>query len=365
VAALEQLLLGAEMTDPSEISRTLALLDDVRLLTLGGDDLEEILLGIVERLVVCLPNTTVTLFGFDETGVLTEWASAGDRPFETGKSDRVEFPIQADDIIYGLLRLERRGLSFSHDERRLVSIAAGFATGAFMRMDMAVRRPARGHAKDPPSNGWMEGHAISTSAEAIHRIRNILAVIRGIARRTAERTTSVEDYAAQLDGRISALARVQTALIARKGDCTDLAALIDDEMLSHSINTERLNVNGPRVSLKVKAAEVLGLTVHELAENSIKYGALSAKNGKISVNWWIDKANEPGQLRLRWIETGVPIVSVAPRVMGFGHELIHRTLPYELAAKTAIDFKPGEFRCDLAIPLSSKVIASDAHRDIN
>ena len=151
-------------------------------------------------------------------------------------------------------------------------------------------------------------------------------------------------------------------MITGRGSTTDLAALIDDEMLTHSIEPDRLHMGGPRVGLRIKAAEVIGLTVHELAENAIKYGALSGKTGRLSVNWWIDRTRAPGELYLRWEETGVPIVSAAPRAVGFGHELIHRTLPYELAAKTTVDFRPGGFRCDLAIPLSNKVVFSDGRR---
>jgi PAS domain S-box-containing protein len=53
-------------------------------------------------------------------------------------------------------------------------------------------------------------------AELQHRVRNILAVVRSIAHRTADTSDTVEDYAMHLDGRINALARTQT-LVARSG----------------------------------------------------------------------------------------------------------------------------------------------------
>lgn len=47
------------------------------------------------------------------------------------------------------------------------------------------------------------------------------------------------------------------------------------------------------------------LTLHELATNAVKYGALSAANGRVDLKWSHDWG---GQLHLRWTETGGPKV---------------------------------------------------------
>jgi two-component system CheB/CheR fusion protein len=153
---------------------------------------------------------------------------------------------------------------------------------------------------------------------------------------------------------------VQTALITSQSQSTDLGTLIDDEMVAHSIRDDRFRTQGPRIPLRAKTAETLGLTVHELVENAIKFGALSARDGRVDVIWWIEEEVQPKQLKFEWVESGVPILSTAPRVKGFGHELIERTLPYELAAKTSLDFQPGGFRCALTFLLNDRVISSDA-----
>src|SRR5205085_4037190 len=46
-------------------------------------------------------------------------------------------------------------------------------------------------------------------AELQHRVRNTLSVVRSIARRSAETSSTVEEYAAHLDGRLNAFARTQ------------------------------------------------------------------------------------------------------------------------------------------------------------
>jgi two-component sensor histidine kinase len=195
-----------------------------------------------------------------------------------------------------------------------------------------------------------------------HRIRNILSVIRVIARRTAERSESVEDYAAQLESRISALARVQTGMIADPNAGVDFGMLVSEEMLAHSVKGDKVTARGPRVKLWSKAAETLALAIHELTENAIKYGALSAKSGRIDISWRVDSEANPSRLELEWCEFGVPVVASAPRRRGFGHELIERTLPYELAATTSIDFLPGGIRCAVTLPLARRPPSAEFHR---
>jgi len=55
-------------------------------------------------------------------------------------------------------------------------------------------------------------HRQRLHAELQHRVRNTLAVIRSIVRRTAESSETVEDFATHLDGRIDAFSRVQLAV---------------------------------------------------------------------------------------------------------------------------------------------------------
>jgi two-component sensor histidine kinase len=205
---------------------------------------------------------------------------------------------------------------------------------------------------------WKSSRSPFGHPDLPHRIRNILSVIRVIARRTAERSESVEDYAAQLESRINALARVQTGMMTDPQAGVDLGMLITDELLAHSIKGEQVKARGPRIKLGTKAAETLALAIHELTENAIKYGALSAKSGQVDITWRIDTDTAPARLEFEWREFGVSIVGSAPRRRGFGHELIERTLPYELAAATSIDFRPGGIRCSVAIPLASRTAQS-------
>ncbi len=196
-----------------------------------------------------------------------------------------------------------------------------------------------------------ESQARLLLAELQHRVRNTLAVIRSIARQTAETSETVEDYAMHLDGRLDAFARVQAAVTRDPSAGIDLAALMAEELLTCAAREgEQFSLSGPAVRLTPKAAETVGLAIHELAINAVKYGALASRKGHVTVAWRLeDREGEP-RLRIEWTETGVPVVALAPRRSGFGTELLTQTLPYQLRGTTTLTFRPGGLQCTIELP---------------
>jgi two-component system CheB/CheR fusion protein len=182
-----------------------------------------------------------------------------------------------------------------------------------------------------------------------HRVRNALAVIRVIARRSAETSETVEDYAMHLDGRIGAVARVQGALLRDPTEGMTLETLVADVMLSVAAREgDRVLIKGPALTLRTKAAELLGQAMHELATNAVKFGALSWPQGRITVSW--RRADKDGaRLTLTWTETGAPGEVRAAR-RGFGTEMLERMLNYELGARTELDFAEPGLVCRIELP---------------
>ena len=92
----------------------------------------------------------------------------------------------------------------------------------------------------------------------------------------------------------------------------------------------------------------------------MKYGALSARTGHISVSWHVDgKAGGGPRLVFEWQESGVPVVNQEPIRNGFGRELIERGLPYELKANTALEFRQGGVRCVIEVPLNDRIVIGE------
>jgi len=191
-------------------------------------------------------------------------------------------------------------------------------------------------------------------AEYQRRVKNLMATIRSIALRTAETSASLEEFSAHFDGRLAALARTQRILV-RAGQCDiDLEELVHEELLTQAVRKDT-TVQGPSVRLSLKAAEALGLALHELAINAVKYGALAGSDGDLSVTWHIGACG----LVLEWRETGVAAVDPQPSHSGFGREWIERGLPYQLKASTVLEFQPGGVVCTIVLP-PDQIAADDS-----
>ena len=72
------------------------------------------------------------------------------------------------------------------------------------------------------------------------------------------------------------------------------------------------------------AAQNLGLALHELAINAMKYGALSSPEGRIVIRWELDDRQTPNKFRLLWQEEGGPPVN-PPSHQGFGHRVLSQS----------------------------------------
>ena len=190
------------------------------------------------------------------------------------------------------------------------------------------------------------------SADLKHRLRNNLAQTRSIIRRSQEIAESVEHFALHLEARIGAVGRLQGALTTAGDAGIELEELVRTELIASAVPERSYLMQGPAVRLHTKGADSLALAVHELATNSLKFGALATPNGHLAVTWAAIEGPVP-RLRISWVESGTTIASLAPRRRGFGQELIECTLPYELGAQTRLMFSPGGVVCEIDVPLEA------------
>jgi two-component sensor histidine kinase len=193
-------------------------------------------------------------------------------------------------------------------------------------------------------------HQQLLTAELQHRVRNTLAVIRAIARRTAQSSDNVEALAMNLEGRIDAFARVQAAVTRDPVGGVDFATLLVEELRAAAAHEgESVSVDGPPVRLKPKAAETIALGFHELVTNAIKYGALSRERARLRACWSFEGSGAQRRLRFSWKETGMKGLTASTRT-GLGTEVLTRTLPYELSAHAELTITEDGVAYDLAMP---------------
>jgi two-component sensor histidine kinase len=116
------------------------------------------------------------------------------------------------------------------------------------------------------------------------------------------------------------------------------------------MRTESVSLSGPATYLPPRQVVTMMLTMHELAINAAKYGALSQETGRVSIDWSIDRHGPERVLRLLWTESGGPPVQ-PPERTGFGTTLIERSIAHELDGRATLQYRPGGLVCELQFPL--------------
>lgn len=198
-------------------------------------------------------------------------------------------------------------------------------------------------------------------ADFQNQMRNMLAMLRSVIGRTAANKTDVQDYVDHLQGRIDAIARTQSSFTRCPGRCIEVEDILRDEMVVQAADQRNYSVDGPAVSLTPKTAKVLTLAIHELATNSVKFGALGDGHGSISIDWSIEPRDGADWLRFKWRESGFDLNNLHP-LGGFGTELITRRIPYELAGSGALDFAADGLVATIEVPVTndSAIVLIDA-----
>ena len=215
----------------------------------------------------------------------------------------------------------------------------------------------------PSPDGNLAGRWSEPEAHPIalpHRSRNVLGMMRSVIRRTVESSETLEDFALHIEGRLDALTRTQSAIDCASDGGVDLATLLATEfMAGQAREDDQVSLDGPSVRLAPRAAMSLGLAFQELTTNAIKYGALSARGGHVSVTWRLKPSHDAHWLAVTWQERGGPRIAAAPLVTGFGTEMLNRTLADELQAETILSYDADGLRCSLNLPFTDHAFARE------
>jgi two-component sensor histidine kinase/PAS domain-containing protein len=184
--------------------------------------------------------------------------------------------------------------------------------------------------------------------ELTHRSKNLLAVIHAIARQTASRTRSVDDFLERFSARLCAIGCSHDLLVADDWQGASLRMLVEQQLYTHADRFgEQIAIEGEDVILKPEAVHNLGLALHELATNAQKYGSLSQPEGQIRIQWKF--CEEASKLKLTWQERGGPKVS-PPERSGFGRAMIENVVGQALEGDVTLSFPEKGVRCEIVIP---------------
>jgi len=176
-----------------------------------------------------------------------------------------------------------------------------------------------------------EGHEL-LAGEMSHRVKNLLAIATGLTTITSRSANTTEDMARQLIQRLTALGRAhdlvrpitgQQGKAALLGDLIAVLLAPYDDMGAFS---GRVRVSVPRMGVGEKTANTLALVLHELATNSLKYGALSADTGTLDVSC----SDLDDEIVMVWTERGGPPVTAPAGAEGYGSKMVGRILANQL-----------------------------------
>jgi PAS domain S-box-containing protein len=309
----------------------------------------------------------------DHRGTVVEWNHAAEQVFGYSRTDAVGREMAELIIPPRLRESHRQGLAHylasgvGRVLGQLIELPALRADGAEFPVELSIV-PIRiqgpplftGFARDITDRKRAEERQRLLIAELDHRVRNTLARMSVIVERSRVNATSVDALAAALAGRLSAMARAHARLSRSSWTGARLRELVEEELAPYR-SPKNTSVEGPDLVLLPEAARALGMVVHELATNAVKYGSLSTAEGRLAIRWRLAGQNDAAQLHIVWQESDGPTVAASTQ-QGFGTRLIRNLLRHELGGRVDLTLAPGGVRCEIEVPLTRATVSAPAAR---
>jgi PAS domain S-box-containing protein len=193
--------------------------------------------------------------------------------------------------------------------------------------------------------------------ELAHRSKNLLAVIQGIANRTAQTSSTIDEFSQRFSGRLMSLSRAHDIITDENWRGAGMRELIRTQVLLFAgKGAEHVHYKGDQVSLRPSAAQHVALALYELTANALKFGALSSETGQVDISWeLIANEGQAGRsFQILWSETAGPQVR-PPNARHFGRVLLEEVVPMAVQGKARLEFTPAGISYRLTMPQSELI----------
>lgn len=303
---------------------------------------------------------------FDGQQVVTaEWRSglSGWRVIAWASTDAVDRPLgdallwlAAWGVIIALaaallafLIAERIGLSVRGLRRDAQRLGRGEHVAAKDYPVAEIAEVSRALADASESRQAADNEVRFLMREVAHRSKNQMTVIAAMARQTARGASDVPSYVQAFERRILGLARSTDLLLTHGRAGVALQELVESQIAPFSPpDSGRVSIAGPAVRLNMQAAQILGMALHELSTNAVKYGAFGEGGGSLTVGWTVSDTH----LGFFWRET-VPQVLVSNERVGFGTTVLKSMVGHSLGAEVERLCHANGMEWRFSIPLDS------------
>lgn len=194
--------------------------------------------------------------------------------------------------------------------------------------------------------------ATIAAQETQHRIKNMATVIMSMCHQVARQTETKLEFDKCFSDRVAAYCRSLDQMIENDWDSTSLSSVVALQLETFGgVGSAQIAASGPPVDVPPAAVQNLGLALHELATNAVKYGALSNGAGKVHVSWSVSHETRPRIVRLVWSETGGPAV-IPTTAKSFGSLLLDKLVAAALNGTSRHDRNAAGVVWTLSFPIA-------------
>ncbi len=302
------------------------------------------------RLAALVTSSGDAIVGVDRKGKVDAWNKGAEKLFGYDSTEIIGRPKSI--LVPAELRPE-------FDDQRVQILAGAIVRAESVRLDLQGRRIDVEFVDAPITNsfGTIIGYSTAmrdiserTAArdhrqlllrELAHRTKNQLAIIQSIAQQTRRNSTTLNGFITAFNGRIQGLAASHDILAKQQWQAIPLHDLVKSQIsVLVSDSDKSISMSGPDIALIAGHAEALGLALHELTTNSLKYGALSVERGRVAISWRIAEQTRPTQLVFEWLESGGPKIRKPPTQLGFGTRVLNTIVALSLGGVAKTEYRP-------------------------
>jgi PAS domain S-box-containing protein len=295
-----------------------------------------------------------SIVSIDLDGIIRSWNKGAERIFGyfaeevIGKPIKILIPPDRHDEEQRILERVRCGERVEHYETvrqcrhgRLIDISL---TVSPIRNIHDKVIGASKIARDITEGRRREAQIAILAREAEHRAKNVLATVQATVH--LSHSDTADGLKRAIEGRIQSLANVHRLFVESRWTGADVRSLVTQELSPYSREGDgQARIEGPQLMVESDAAQAIAVTLHELATNAAKYGALSVPEGYVQVEW--SRAAD-GRLVLRWTEANGPAVT-PPTHQGFGTRVMEKMITNHLASQIRFAWRAQGLACEITM----------------
>ncbi len=192
--------------------------------------------------------------------------------------------------------------------------------------------------------------------ESRHRLKNLVTIIDALAkssRPAGNSTPETDAFLKRFVGRLHALGAAADLALAGDNRIMNLGAAARATLAPFTEGHSHIQISGPDTILSQETGGSVALALHELATNAIKYGALSAPDGSVSLTWETAPVADGERVVITWKEHGGPPPK-PPEKPGFGTRVIRAAASRERDGQVEIEYPADGLYCRLSFTQATR-----------